>query len=321
FIFLTLSSALFLAGCLYGWRFETPVVYWTSLPGTILGLKSLSHSVIISPLLGSVNVTPSSSLSEPPAGSDDVSVSEDVSRAEHTDSSKHSAFQDVANSPANSAHDPQLDKFIGDMPIRQGAETARNTQISPEPHSELLQPLSSAKDVDISPIDFSPPDSNHTRQLGSRGSADISPTGPSTSPSGYLPGQNSTAFSSTFGALRVRDPVETDRNKKEVAVTNANLSNFQTEVPHKTTQNSTTPHVPTAIDANNTTATDQNEPFLITINHDNGRLGNKLFKYASLLGIAHASGRRAFVAPYSPKQDLAKLFQLSRVENHNDQSK
>ncbi|XP_059156897.1 galactoside alpha-(1,2)-fucosyltransferase 2-like [Physella acuta] len=52
----------------------------------------------------------------------------------------------------------------------------------------------------------------------------------------------------------------------------------------------------------------------VTINHDQGRLGNKLFKYASLLGIARSNGRVPVVGPYVDGVNLAGIFNLSHVD-------
>ncbi|CAL1534250.1 unnamed protein product [Lymnaea stagnalis] len=57
---------------------------------------------------------------------------------------------------------------------------------------------------------------------------------------------------------------------------------------------------------------------LLTVNHDNGRLGNKMFKYASLLGVARANGRHPFVNPYEADLDMARVFNLTHVELHDD---
>lgn len=63
---------------------------------------------------------------------------------------------------------------------------------------------------------------------------------------------------------------------------------------------------------------DVSRDLLVTINHDTGRLGNKLFKYASLLGIARAAGRRPFVNPYTADLDMTQIFNLTHVELHSD---
>ncbi|BFZ21494.1 hypothetical protein BsWGS_24534 [Bradybaena similaris] len=54
---------------------------------------------------------------------------------------------------------------------------------------------------------------------------------------------------------------------------------------------------------------------MLTINHDTGRLGNKMFKYASLLGIAKSEGRRPFVLPYTQEVDMESIFNLTFVEH------
>lgn len=59
-------------------------------------------------------------------------------------------------------------------------------------------------------------------------------------------------------------------------------------------------------------------PLLLTVNHDRGRLGNKMFKYAALLGVARANGRRPVVNPYVADVDMAQVFNLTHVERHDD---
>ncbi|CAL1534252.1 unnamed protein product [Lymnaea stagnalis] len=61
--------------------------------------------------------------------------------------------------------------------------------------------------------------------------------------------------------------------------------------------------------------------YSLTINHDQGRMGNKLFKYASLLGLARTHGRHAFVNPYKEDLDMAKVFNLTHVEKHSEISR
>ncbi|CAG5116811.1 unnamed protein product, partial [Candidula unifasciata] len=55
-----------------------------------------------------------------------------------------------------------------------------------------------------------------------------------------------------------------------------------------------------------------NNVTLYVISHDdfNGRLGNQMFKYASLLGIARAQGRGLF---FHPETDLAKTFKITNI--------
>ncbi|BFZ23005.1 hypothetical protein BsWGS_26044 [Bradybaena similaris] len=45
-----------------------------------------------------------------------------------------------------------------------------------------------------------------------------------------------------------------------------------------------------------------------------GRMGNQMFKYASLLGVVRAQGRRMFIGPNT---ELEKTFKLSYVSNHS----
>jgi hypothetical protein len=60
----------------------------------------------------------------------------------------------------------------------------------------------------------------------------------------------------------------------------------------------------------------QNKTFLLTINHDVGRLGNKMFKYATLLGVAKREKRQPFVFPYTADVDMEDMFNLAHVEHH-----
>ncbi|CAL1534257.1 unnamed protein product [Lymnaea stagnalis] len=55
-------------------------------------------------------------------------------------------------------------------------------------------------------------------------------------------------------------------------------------------------------------------PLFITITHQMGRMGNNMFEYASLLGIARAQGRHPFVNPYGRDHNLPHVFNLTHVE-------
>ncbi|CAG5119085.1 unnamed protein product [Candidula unifasciata] len=61
---------------------------------------------------------------------------------------------------------------------------------------------------------------------------------------------------------------------------------------------------------------DANRTYMLTVNHDSGRLGNKMFKYASLLGIAKREGRKPFVLPYTQDVDMESVFNLTFVAHH-----
>ncbi|CAL1534249.1 unnamed protein product [Lymnaea stagnalis] len=59
----------------------------------------------------------------------------------------------------------------------------------------------------------------------------------------------------------------------------------------------------------------------LTIDHEYGRMGNKMFEYASLLGIARGQGRHPFVGRYRNGVDLAAVFHLTHVEDHGNVDK
>ncbi|XP_059156954.1 galactoside alpha-(1,2)-fucosyltransferase 2-like [Physella acuta] len=59
---------------------------------------------------------------------------------------------------------------------------------------------------------------------------------------------------------------------------------------------------------------------MLTIDHDVGRMGNKMFKYAALLGVAHETGRVPVVNPYTADIDMLKVFQLTHVGSYPEAS-
>jgi hypothetical protein len=62
-----------------------------------------------------------------------------------------------------------------------------------------------------------------------------------------------------------------------------------------------------------------NITYLTTTHLGHGRLGNQMFRYASLIGIARAQGRKLVIAPENT--DLEQTFKLTHIEYINGSEK